>query len=205
MRAQKSNAIKKSVASAQKCVDKRTPKLIARAENCFDYFTLAVSWSPGYAYKQLRTGKRINAKKIRPSWIIHGLWPSMFRGSPMPTCGRTDIYFNRNRLVANKILNKLEKNWYTILDKQYSDNKKFWEYEFNKHGSCATRSSVIGDDVNYFGRTLELFSQLSIDTTFVTGRYKVGTTAKVRDIINMMRKRLNAIIKVNFVPDPVSI
>ncbi len=204
--APKSTAIQRSIASSQTCVDiKNMP--IARAENCFDYFTLAVLWPPGYAYKQKQSGKHIRTDKVRPSWLIHGLWPSMFdrRQNPISTCPRSDIYYRRDRLITNKILGVLDNTWYTILAKGYSDNTKFWEHEFKDHGSCASRSSAIGDDVKYFEKTLELFSQLNIGTTLSNARYKVGTTTELRNIIEVIEDRVGATINAAIVTNLVSI
>nr|ABK57022.1 Ribonuclease T2 domain [Glyptapanteles indiensis] len=200
--APKSSAIQKSIASPRTCVDTKTmPMVIARAENCFDYFRLAVFWAPGYAYKQKKSGNHIRVNKVRPSWIIHGLWPSMFdkRKNPISTCPRSDIYYRRDRFITNKILGVLENTWYTILAKGYSDNTKFWEHEFKDHGSCASRSSVIGNDVKYFEKTLELFNQLNIGTTLYNAQYKVGTTTKLRNIVFVIEDRIGATINADII------
>nr|ABK57041.1 Ribonuclease T2 domain [Glyptapanteles indiensis] len=203
--APRSTAIQTSIATAKTCVDRGTmPVVIAPAENCFDYFMLAVSWAPGYAYKQWKNGKNIRETKVTPSWIIHGLWPSMFdrRTDPMLTCRRSDIFFNWNRFATSKILGTLDNSWYTILAKGYSNNRKLWEHEFNDHGSCASRSSVIGDDVNYFIRTIQLVQQLNISFTLANGKYKVGSTTKLRDIIGIMENKLKVNIKIDYVLHP---
>nr|ACE75125.1 ribonuclease T2 domain-containing protein [Glyptapanteles flavicoxis] len=202
--APRSTAIQTSIASAETCVDRGTvPVIIASAENCFDYFTLAVSWAPGYAYKQWKNGKNIRETKVTPLWIIHGLWPSMFDRStdPMLTCWRSDIFFNWNRFTTSKILGTLDNSWYTIFAKGYN-NKKLWEHEFKDHGSCASRSSVIGDDVNYFIRTIQLVQQLNISSTLASSRYKAGFTTKLRDIIGIMKNKLEVNIRVDYVLHP---
>jgi ribonuclease T2 len=54
----------------------------ARAD-AFDYFVLALSWSPNWC---LREGDRRNSEQCRPDsghgWILHGLWPQYTRGYP---------------------------------------------------------------------------------------------------------------------------
>lgn len=180
----------KSVAHPKRCVDntKTTPNIIAPAKHCFDYFKLAVSWNPGMAYKLWVTGYEIRTDRIRPSWIIHGLWPTMFGRSqnPMPRCRRNDITFNTYRFVDHKILGVLDNIWYTLLAKKWSDNKKFWEHEFYKHGSCASRSSVIKDGVDYFKRSLVLHAQLDIGMTLSRGGIKVGVVTKLRNIVDVI-------------------
>ncbi|OWR45207.1 Ribonuclease T2 domain protein [Danaus plexippus plexippus] len=160
----KSTAVTTSRASSQLCVDNTAtmPKTIACAEHCFDYFKIAVAWSPGYAYKEWKKGLQ-------------------------------------NRFVDNKILGPLENTWYTVLAKGWSDNTKFWEHEFNKHGSCASRSSVIGDDVNYFKRTLELFNQLYIGTTLYGNGHRVGGTVYLKNIVDIIEDRIGATIQYNLV------
>lgn len=99
----------------------------------------------------------------------------------------------------------LENTWYTVLAKGWSDNTKFWEPEFNKHGSCASRSSVIGDDVNYFKRTLELFNQLYIGTTLYGNGHRVGGTVYLKNIVDIIEDRIGATIQYNVVTNEVSI
>ncbi|AEE09526.1 conserved hypothetical protein [Cotesia vestalis bracovirus] len=207
LEAPKSTAIMKSAAHPEMCVDntKTTPKIIAPAEHCFDYFKLAVAWNPGMAYKLWVTGYEIRTHRIRPSWIIHGLWPTMFARSqdPMPGCRRYDITFNRYRFVNHKILGVLDNIWDTLLAKGWSDNKKFWEHEFYKHGSCASRSSVIKDDVDYFKRSLELHAQLDIGMTLSRGGIKVGVVTKLRNIVDVIEKKVGATVKIDYVQNPM--
>lgn len=204
----KSTASTKSRASRESCIDntKTIPQIIVSAENCFDYFKLAVSWAPSFAYKERKKGLHIR-DRIHASWFIHGLWPTMFGRyqDPMPGCRRFDIAFNKNRFVDHKILGPLENTWYTILAKGWSDNNKFWEHEFNKHGSCASRSSVIGDDVNYFKRTLELFNQLNVGTTLYANGIRVGATVNLKDIVDTIEDRIGATIQFDLVTNDVSI
>ncbi|XP_074107666.1 uncharacterized protein LOC141532930 [Cotesia typhae] len=198
----KSTASMTSRASRQSCIDKTKtiPQIIAPAEKCFDYFKLAVSWAPSFAYKERKKGLHIR-NRIHASWFIHGLWPTMFQRyqDPMPGCRRFDITFNKNRFVDHKILGPLENTWYTVLAKGWSNNNQFWEHEFNKHGSCASRSSVIGDDVNYFKRTLELFNQLNIGTILYANGIRVGATVNLKDIVNTIEDRIGAKIQFDLV------
>ncbi|XP_074107668.1 uncharacterized protein LOC141532932, partial [Cotesia typhae] len=204
----KSTASMTSRASRQSCIDKTKtiPQIIAPAEKCFDYFKLAVSWAPSFAYKERKKGLHIR-NRIHASWFIHGLWPTMFQRyqDPMPGCRRFDITFNKNRFVDHKILGPLENTWYTVLAKGWSNNNQFWEHEFNKHGSCASRSSVIGDDVNYFKRTLELFNQLNIGTILYANGIRVGATVNLKDIVNTIEDRIGAKIQFDLVTNDVSI
>ncbi|XP_074107426.1 uncharacterized protein LOC141532806 [Cotesia typhae] len=201
--APKSTAVMKSVAHPTKCVDniKRTPQTIAPAEHCFDYFNFAVSWNPGMAYKLRATNYKIRTDRIRPSWVIHGLWPTMFARSqhPMPGCQRFDVTFNKYRFVNHKILGVLDNVWDTALDKKWSDNKKFWEHEFYKHGSCASRSSIIKDDVGYFKRSLELYAQLDIGMTLSRRGIKIGAITTLGNIINVIENKVGAKVKIDYV------
>ncbi|MEL6435973.1 MAG: ribonuclease T [Pseudomonadota bacterium] len=49
----------------------------------FDFYVLALSWSPGYCRSQ---GDRANRQQCGPGtsyeWIAHGLWPQFHRGYP---------------------------------------------------------------------------------------------------------------------------
>ncbi|CAD6243323.1 GSCOCT00013035001.2-RA-CDS [Cotesia congregata] len=64
-----STAIMESAAHPSKCVDKTetTPKTIAPAEHCFDYFKFAVAWNPGMAYKLWLTRYKIRTDRIHQS------------------------------------------------------------------------------------------------------------------------------------------
>ncbi|XP_041971678.1 ribonuclease Oy-like [Aricia agestis] len=195
--------------TSDKCKDDPSKRYVAPAKDCFDYFTLAIFWAPGYAYKQ-KLRKVPIRKNIDPKWIIHGLWPSWSSGQEDPACKRSDIFFNENRFKNAKVLTPLPgdnnlysvlmNTWYTILEKA---TKNFWEHEFNKHGNCATRSSKIKDDVGYFQKTFDMYYKLNLGTTFSNARYRPGDSKKLSEIITVVNDRLKAKVKVDYTKEYV--
>lgn len=189
-----------STASAEVCVDDTS-----LAENCFDYFTLAIIWSPGYAFKQSRQGQ--SPRKNTPiQWSIHGLWPSMYsRTASIPSrCNRTDVFFSLHQMNNIRGLReKLDNTWYSILSPGFT-NTKLWEHEFIKHGNCCTRSRAIRNCGGYFTKTYELFKNMDIATTLSNARYRPGTVDSLRTVIKIIEKKHKKKVKVDFVTNTVS-
>lgn len=115
----------------------------------FDYYVLALSWSPSYCAGldrdrydpqcHSRDGKRY-------AFVLHGLWPQFDRGWPQD-CQTQDRGFVP-RPVANR-----------MLDIMPSDRLVFHQYR--KHGTC----SGLGVD-RYFALSRQLFEKVNIPERF---------------------------------------
>lgn len=116
----------------------------------FDYYVLALSWSPSYCASLQRDGydpqcHRRDGKRY--SFVLHGLWPQFERGWP-ENCPTSDRGFVP-RPVADR-----------MLDIMPSDKLVFHEYR--KHGTC----SGLGVD-GYFAMSRMLHDKVKIPSRFV--------------------------------------
>lgn len=83
------------------------------------------------------------------TWSIHGLWPQTDVDNYPTYCKKVE--FDPNKLEP--ILDKLEQYWYSQ-GKTLSLDDKFWQHEWQKHGSCVYTKMT---ELEYFKNTLELY------------------------------------------------
>lgn len=135
----------------------------------FDYYVLALSWSPTFCAEQgQRNGNEQQcAPRARPyAFVLHGLWPQHNRGWPQD-CRSPDRGFVP-RPVARR-----------MLDIMPSERLVFHEYR--KHGTC----SGLGVD-GYFDLARRLYEKVTIPQRFVNlqdDRMFVGQEDLVRDFM----------------------
>jgi ribonuclease T2 len=116
----------------------------------FDYYVLALSWSPTYCaqLRETRYDPQCHAGgERRYAFVLHGLWPQYQRGWP-EYCRSPDRGYVP-RPVANR-----------MLDIMPSDKLIFNEYR--KHGTC----SGLGVD-GYFALARRLYDKITIPQRFV--------------------------------------
>lgn len=116
----------------------------------FDYYLLALSWSPTFCAEQGQRGGNDEqcAPRGRPyAFVLHGLWPQNHRGWPQD-CRSPDRGFVP-RPVARR-----------MLDIMPSERLVFHEYR--KHGTC----SGLGVD-GYFDLARRLYDRVRIPRRFV--------------------------------------
>ncbi|MDX2201368.1 MAG: ribonuclease T2 [Hyphomicrobiaceae bacterium] len=121
------------------------------APGVFDYYLLALSWSPTYCAEQGDRGGRDEeqcAPRSRPyAFVLHGLWPQHNRGWPQDCRSRDGGFVPRP--VARR-----------MLDIMPSERLVFHEYR--KHGTC----SGLGVD-GYFDLARSLYDKVRIPERFV--------------------------------------
>jgi ribonuclease T2 len=116
----------------------------------FDYYLLALSWSPSYCASLQRDGydpqcHRRDGKRY--SFVLHGLWPQFDRGWPQ-FCPSADRGFVP-RPVADR-----------MFDIMPSDKLIFHQYR--KHGTC----TGLGVD-GYFDLSREMFNKVKIPRRYI--------------------------------------
>ncbi len=93
----------------------------AQAAECFDYYVLTLSWSPGFC----ETGGAAKqptqcARGAGAGFVVHGLWPNSATGPNPEDCG--DAYVPAAAL--------------RLSDGVYPD-EGLARYEYRKHGTCS--------------------------------------------------------------------
>jgi ribonuclease T2 len=135
----------------------------------FDYYVLALSWSPTYCAE--RTGnsydQQCDVRSARPyAFVLHGLWPQHNRGWPQD-CPSSDRGWVPGP-VADRMLDIMP-------------SKKLVFHEYRKHGTC----SGLGVD-GYFGLARRLYEKVQIPPRFVhltDDRLFVGPGELVADFL----------------------
>jgi ribonuclease T2 len=136
----------------------------------FDYYVLALSWSPTYCADggDERRDPQCNPPGSgRPyAFVLHGLWPQHERGWPQD-CSSADGSWVPGP-VAERMLDIMP-------------SKRLIFYEYRKHGTC----SGLGVDA-YFGLARQLFEKVKIPLRFARvtdDRMTVGVAELAGDFL----------------------
>jgi ribonuclease T2 len=116
----------------------------------FDYYVLALSWSPTYCADRRSTAydQQCDARRGRPyAFVLHGLWPQYERSWPQD-CRSSDRGWVPGP-VADRMLDIMP-------------SKKLIFHEYRKHGTC----SGLSVDA-YFRLARELFEKVQVPPRFV--------------------------------------
>jgi ribonuclease T2 len=135
----------------------------------FDYYVLALSWSPTYCADRRGSGydQQCDARSGRPyAFVLHGLWPQYERGWPQD-CNSSDRGWVPGP-VADRMLDIMP-------------SKKLIFHEYRKHGTC----SGLSVDA-YFGLARGFYEKVQIPERFVDltdDRLSVAPNELVRDFM----------------------
>ena len=113
----------------------------------FDYYALALSWSPTYCASKSGRGDNQQCGGRRYAFVVHGLWPQFESGWP-EKC-QTDQRYVPNRLIEAML--------------PIMPSKRLIIHEWRKHGTC---SGLVQE--NYFALTAKLFSQIKIPARYLS-------------------------------------
>jgi ribonuclease T2 len=114
----------------------------------FDYYVLALSWSPSYCADRRDSRPEPQCDGSRPyAFVLHGLWPQHERGWPQD-CESEDRGWVPGP-VADRMLDIMP-------------SKRLVFHEYRKHGTC----SGLGVD-GYFGLARKLYEKVKIPQRFV--------------------------------------
>jgi ribonuclease T2 len=111
----------------------------------YDYHTLEVTWRPS----DCKFSKCTNGY-ISEDFNIHGLWPDFWNGTYPSYCKK--IPFN----ITEETKKQMKIYWKSF---KGGDPSNFWQYEWNKHGTCMNPLLSCDD---YFAKTLKLFNDMDI-------------------------------------------
>lgn len=113
----------------------------------FDFYVLALSWSPSYCASKGNTADGQQCRLAKPmGFTVHGLWPQFERGFPADC--PTDAAQNVGRDIIAKI-------------KTVMPSASLARYEWRKHGTC---SGLTQQD--YFDTLLAAFNAIRVPENF---------------------------------------
>ncbi len=141
-----------------------TPMGFAHAQDIpgeFDYYLLALSWSPEYCYRRddsTQCGDR------RYGFVVHGLWPQYEEGYPQ--------YCGGNPNVPEDVIQEML---------PIMPSRELINHEWEKHGTCTGLSVE-----DYFALTRELY--YSVD---IPDEYKNLNDYKTTNVISLEEDLIN--------------
>lgn len=114
----------------------------------FDYYVLALSWSPTYCTTAGRSADPLQCRASKPHrFVVHGLWPQYERGWP-------DFCRSQNADPDRQTISD-------ILD--IMPSRGLAKHQWRKHGTCSGLSSQ-----DYFNKTRSAFEAVRIPAAFQT-------------------------------------
>ena len=122
----------------------------------FDYFVLALSWSPSYCAGE--AGQNDNhqcAPGRRFAFVVHGLWPQYARGWP-EYCATNEVW------IPQKLIDGMM---------DVMPSKKLIIHEWKKHGACSGLSQA-----DYFGSVRQIQGSLRIPARYLSPQAIVTIT-----------------------------
>ncbi|MGH6762750.1 MAG: ribonuclease T2 family protein [Phyllobacterium sp.] len=118
-------------------------------EGAFDFYVLALSWSPSYCASEGRNADPQQCGRGKPrGFVVHGLWPQFERGYP-EYCDAT------SRDVPRSISNSLS---------DMMPSRGLAAYQWRKHGSCSGL-----DQKAYFDLLQAAYDKVKIPNRFQPG------------------------------------
>uniref|UniRef100_A0A2K6LZX0 Ribonuclease T2 n=1 Tax=Rhinopithecus bieti TaxID=61621 RepID=A0A2K6LZX0_RHIBE len=91
-------------------------------------------------------------------WTIHGLWPDKSEG-----CNRSWPF---NLEEIKDLLPEMKAYWPDVIH-SFPNRSRFWKHEWEKHGTCAAQVDALNSQKKYFGRSLELYRELDLNSVLL--------------------------------------
>ncbi|XP_052640847.1 ribonuclease T2 isoform X2 [Harpia harpyja] len=100
-------------------------------------------------------------------WTIHGLWPDKTE-----ECNRT-WHFNVTEI--KDLLSDMRHYWPDVLHSSLN-RTQFWKHEWEKHGTCAATLQVLNSQKKYFGKALELYQHVDLNSCLLKAGIKPSSS-----------------------------
>jgi ribonuclease T2 len=133
----------------------RIPPVKLEQNSAFDYYVMAMSWSPEYCSQQGRNDAQQCGIGRRLGFVLHGLWPQYERGYPQ-NCSTEPFPQALKRRFAGL----------------YPSDKLF-THEWKKHGTCAGISAEA-----YLTLSQQLKQSLRIPRIYQSPPNQIRSTAR---------------------------
>nr|BAC56115.1 S1-RNase [Prunus mume]BAF91149.1 S-ribonuclease [Prunus mume] len=119
--------------------------IMSTGDGSYDYFQFVQQWPPTTCRVR---GKCSNPRPIQ-IFTIHGLWPSNYSNPTTPSnCIGSQF---KESMVSPRLRSKLKRSWPNV---EGSNDTRFWEGEWNKHGRCSQQTL---NQYQYFERSHEMW------------------------------------------------
>nr|BAC56116.1 S7-RNase [Prunus mume]BAF91155.1 S-ribonuclease [Prunus mume] len=144
------------------------------------YFQFVQQWPPTTCRF---SSKPSNQQRRLQIFTIHGLWPSNYSNPRMPSnCTGSQFNFTK---VYPQLRSKLKKSW---PDVESGNDTRFWESEWNKHGTCSEEKL---NQMQYFERSHEMWNFHNITKILENASIVPSATQKwsYSDIVSAIKAR----------------
>jgi ribonuclease T2 len=126
----------------------------------FDYYLLAMSWSPQYCSSPAGARDASQCGGRRYEFILHGLWPQYERGWPQ--------FCATGERLSNALVERMQ---------DITPSRRLVRNEWEKHGTCTGLSAA-----EYFGKARALFHGVKIPAPLRNpANARTVAPAKIRD------------------------
>ncbi|XP_004601125.1 ribonuclease T2 [Sorex araneus] len=125
-------------------------------------------------------------------WTIHGLWPDKAEA-----CNRS-WHFRYDEI--KDLLPDLKTYWPDVTHTS-PNSSHFWKHEWEKHGTCAAQLDILDSEKKYFGKSLELYKALALNSVLQKLGIKPSTNYyQVADIKDALASVYRVVPKVQCLP-----
>lgn len=112
----------------------------------FDYYVLALSWSPSWCATQVGRADKEQCGQSRPKgFVVHGLWPQYGDGGYPAQCA-----------VPGKLSDEMVARMLDVMP-----SRRLVDHEWRRHGTCDG-----GEPEPYFGRIRDAYQKIRIPKAF---------------------------------------
>ncbi|CAD6219361.1 GSCOCG00004931001-RA-CDS [Cotesia congregata] len=80
--------------------------------------------------------------------------------------------------------------WFSILNTHNFNDESFWKHEWDAHGSCLSLVAALNNIEKYFGKSLEMYEELNINSKLDNKNFKPGSTDPLGNIVDYYDVRL---------------
>jgi ribonuclease I len=124
----------------------------------YDFYIFTTIWNPSSCKeKGKECYKKVKSKELN-ILMIHGLWPSYSTGRFPQWCNiGEDIQVEE---YQSELFDIMKNYWIGT----YTNNKDFWNHEYNKHGYCYTQliNQTVSNYSFYFQKVVDLYNQYNL-------------------------------------------
>nr|ABV72004.1 S16-RNase [Prunus mume] len=159
------------------------------------YFQFVQQWPPTTCRL---SSKPSNQHRPLQRFTIHGLWPSNYSNPRKPSnCNGSRF----KGIVSPKLRSKLKIAW---PDVERGNDTKFWEGEWNKHGTCSEQTI---NQMQYFERSYEMWNFRNITEALKNASIVPSATQTwtYSDIVSAIKTATKTTPSLRCKPDPAQI
>ncbi|XP_016839502.1 ribonuclease Oy isoform X1 [Nasonia vitripennis] len=158
----------------------------------FDVFTLAQSWPIAACWDLNSKWSHVNSpcspcrRTASKNWTLHGLWPSNLHGRHPAHCADRKNYASAQMDI--NLRSELQRKWPS--HKLSMSDDSFWNYEWKKHGTCASGHASTNSLKKYFNTAFKLLDEYNMGRIFEEANIHPGHDYEYSRIVQALSNAL---------------